>query len=145
MQDRRRPPLQEVVRACGHEHVTATHASTWELTSDDWLTPAGDCIIGIEADRVPAEFSDEFVTACRDSDATITATLSADGHEQVVTGRGHPDLTFESERSIVVRTSDYTDDRTVVVGADAAAADLDRELVTALAQGAEVRLTLRVG
>ena len=100
--------LVETVAARGHEHVAATHASTFEVTTDDWLTPAGDCIVGVEADRAP------------------------------------PDLTFASDRSLVVRTSDYVDDRTVAVGADAAAADLDRSLVRALADGAALTVRLRV-
>jgi hypothetical protein len=124
--------------------VAGTHTSTWELTSDDWLTPAGDCIVGVEADPTPTEFDPTFVAACRDADATIVATLRADGQEAIVTGRGDPDLTFEDDRSLVARTSDYVDDRTVMVGADAAAADLDRDLVAALADGAALTLTLRV-
>jgi len=136
--------LVEVVHARGHENVTAEHASTLEVTSDDFLTPAGDCILAIEADRVPAEFSESFVAACRDADATITATLEAGRHRERVVGRGDPDLSFENERSHVIRTSDYVDDRTVMVGADAAAADVDRDLVAALADGAEATLTLRV-
>jgi len=134
----------ERVHAHGHEHVRATHASTFELTSDDYLTPAGDCILGIEADRVPAEFDPAFVEACRDHDATLTVTLRADGHEETVTGRGHPELTFASERSLVGRTSDYVDDRTVLVGADRVAADLDRDLVAALADGAVLTAELVV-
>jgi len=136
--------MEEVVHARGHENVSATHASTFEVTSDDYLTPAGDCILGIEADRVPADFDPEFVAACRSADATITATVEAAGYTARVEGRGHPDLSFENERSIVGRTSDYVDDRTVVVGADAAAGDLDRDLVDALADGADLTLTLRV-
>jgi hypothetical protein len=136
--------MEEVVHAHGHEHVRGEHASTWELTSDDWLTPAGDCILGIEADRVPADFSSAFVTACQSHDATITAHLATADHECVVEGRGHPALTFENERSLVARTSEYVDDRTVLVGADRAAADLDRALVAALAEGADLTLTLRV-
>jgi hypothetical protein len=136
--------LVEVVRATGHEHVTAEHASTLEFTSDDFLTPAGDCILAIEADRVPADFSAAFVDACRDERATITATIEAGGHTQRVVGRGDPELSFENERSHVLRTSDYVDDRTVMVGADAAAADVDRDLVAALAEGADATLTLRV-
>jgi hypothetical protein len=124
--------MEETVRCRGHEHVSAAHDSTFEVTTDDWLTPAGDCILGVEADRAPADFDPAFVEACRDADATITVTFEAGGHRQVVTGRGHPDLTFESDRSLVGRTSDYVDDRTVVVGADRAAAGFDRELVAAL-------------
>jgi hypothetical protein len=150
--------------ARGHEHVSATHESTLEVTTDDWLTPAGDCILAVEADRTPADFDAAFVTACQAPTATVTATLRVyadadadaapgDGdarddrdptHEAVVEGRGHPDLTFDGDRSAVVRTSEYVDDRTVVVGADAAAADLDRELVRALADGALCEFVLRV-
>jgi len=136
--------LTEVVHATGHENVTGEHASTLEFSSDDFLTPAGDCILAVEADRVPADFSAAFVDACRDADSTITATIEADGHSERVVGRGDPDLSFENERSHVVRTSDYVDDRTVMVEADRAAADVDRDLVTALASGADATLTLRV-
>ncbi|MEF8863922.1 MAG: DUF371 domain-containing protein [Haloarculaceae archaeon] len=138
------PTETETVRARGHENVAGTHASTWELTSDDWLTPAGDCILGVAADRAPADFDPAFLEACRDAEATVVATLRAEGHEEVVTGRGDPHLTFEDDRSLVVRTSDYVDDRTVMVGADAAAADLDRGLVAALAAGGDLTCTLRV-
>ncbi|MEF8853253.1 MAG: DUF371 domain-containing protein [Haloarculaceae archaeon] len=136
--------LVEIVHATGHENVTAGHASTLEFTSDDFLTPAGDCILAVEADRVPADFSEAFVAACRDAAATVTATIEAGGHAQRVVGRGDPDLSFGSDRSHVLRTSDYVDDRTVMVGADAAAADVDRGLVAALADGADATLTLRV-
>lgn len=135
---------RETVSARGHEHVVATHGSTFELTSDDYLTPAGDCIVGVEADRVPREFDDSFVAACTDRNATITAVLEADGHTDRVVAEGHPELSFGSDRSMVVRTSRYVDDRTVAVGADKAAADLDRDLVAALADGASLACSFRV-
>jgi len=135
----------EVVHAHGHEHVSAEHASTFEVTSDDFLTPAGDCILAVEADRTPADFEASFVDACRDADATIVATVEAGRHTARIEARGHPDLTFESDRSLVGRTSEYVDGRTVAVGATTAAGDLDRDLVGALADGAELTLTLTVG
>ena len=136
--------MEEAVHAHGHEHVSATHASTFELTSDDYLTEAGDCILGIGADCTPAAFDSAFVAACQSHDARITATLEADGHTQRIEGRGHPEMTFDSDRSLVGRTSDYVDDRTVLVGADGAAADVDRDLVAALARGADLTLWLSV-
>ena len=135
---------ETVVHAQGHAHVTAEHASTLEVTSDDFLTPAGDCILGIGADTVPVDLDEDFVVACRSADATITATIEAGGHTAVVEGSGHPDLSFENDRSHVLRTSDYVDDRTVMVDADAAAGDIDRALVDALADGADLTLTLSV-
>lgn len=136
--------MEEIVHARGHENVRGEHESTWELTSDDWLTPAGDCILAIGADRTPADFADPFVDACRDADATITARLEAGGREGIITGRGHPELTFGSAHSLVGRTSDYVDDRTVMVDADAAAADVDQDLVAALSKSADLRCVLEV-
>ena len=67
--------LTETITASGHENVSGEHASTLEVTSDDFLTPAGDCILGIEADRVPAEFDPDFV----DGDA-VDASHGLRGH-----------------------------------------------------------------
>jgi len=136
--------MEEVVRARGHDNVTAEHGSTFEVTTDDYLTPAGDCILAVEADRAPADFDPEFVAACRDADATITATFEAAGHVETVRGSGDPDLELSSERSMVGRTSDYVDERTFLLGADFAAAEFDRDLVAALADGADLTVTVTV-
>ncbi|MCL9814393.1 DUF371 domain-containing protein [Natranaeroarchaeum aerophilus] len=136
--------MEERISAHGHEHVSADHASTFEVTTDDFLTPAGDCILAIEADRAPADFAPKFVDACQDADATITAMVEVDGMSQSVTGSGHPDLSFQSERSAVIRASDHVDERTVTVNADHGAIGIDDELVDALAAGAELTLTLAV-
>jgi hypothetical protein len=135
---------REVVRARGHENVRAEHTSTFEVTTDDWLTPTGDCILAVEADRAPADFDSTFVEACRDRTAAVTARIEVGESVHVVEGSGHPDLTFESDRSAVARTSDYVDDRTVMVDADHAAAEIDRRTVRALRGGADLTLTLDV-
>lgn len=135
---------EEVVRASGHENVTAAHESTFEVTTDDWLTPAGDCILAVEADASPAAFDPAFVEACQTTDARIEATVTVGERTWQAVGRGDPRLTFDSDRSLVCRTSDYVDDRTVMLEASGAAADLDREAVEALSEGAALTLRLRV-
>jgi hypothetical protein len=136
--------MRQRVHATGHENITAEHTSTFEFTSDDWLTPAGDCILGIEAAPVPAAFDDRFVEACQSESATITATIRVGSHEQTIEGRGHPELRFESDRSMVGRTSEYVDDRTVMVGADTPAAGIDRGIVAALADGESLECVFEV-
>lgn len=136
--------MEEVIHAKGHENVSAEHASTFEITTDDWLTPAGDCILAVEADRAPADFAPGFIEACRDSGATITTTFEAGGYTETIVGRGHPDLAFGSERSMVGRTSEYIDERTFVVGGEKAANGFDRELVGALSSGEPVKIAVRV-
>lgn len=132
------------ISAVGHEHVRATHQSTLELTTDDWLTPSGDCIVGIKASQAPAAFDEQVIEAARSAEATITLELAIGDYRFTVSGRGDPALTFADDRSLVCRTSSYVDDRTVLVGADAAAADLDRDLVSRLQDGADVTATYSV-
>ncbi len=136
--------MREVVHAEGHPNVSARHPSTLEVTCDPSLTPAGDCIIGVGADRGPAAFDPAFMDACRTTSAVIEATLSVEDRHVTIRGHGHPDLTFASDRSAVIRTSSYVDDRTVMVGADAAAADLERSIVDRLQSTAPLRLRLSV-
>jgi hypothetical protein len=136
--------MEEVIHARGHENVSAEHTSTFEVTTEDFLTPAGDCILAVEADRSPADFDDEFVAACREQGARITCTIDVGDHSHAVTGLGHPDLELTSDRSMVGRTSDYVDDRTVMLAAGFAAEGFDRDLVAALADGAEATVTLSV-
>ncbi len=135
-------PLTETITAHGHHHVTAEHTSTIEVTTDDFLTPAGDCIVGIEADRAPADFAPAFVRRAQDADTEIVLTLTVDGMTERIVGRGDPGLTFASERSLVGRTSTYIDDRTVFVAADRAAGDLPASMVSALADGASLTAEL---
>ena len=136
--------MEEVIHARGHENVTAEHGSTFEVTTEDFLTPAGDCILAVAADRSPAEFDEAFKAACREQGARITCTVEAGGHSDTVPGLGHPDLELTSERSMVGRTSDYVDERTVMLAAGFAAEGFDRDLVAALADGAEATVTLTV-
>ncbi|WP_435363287.1 DUF371 domain-containing protein [Haloarchaeobius sp. DYHT-AS-18] len=136
--------MQEVIHARGHENVSAEHTSTFEVTTDDYLTPAGDCILAIDADRSPADFDPEFVELCQTQGARITFTIEAGGYSDSVTGLGHPSLEFTNDRSMVGRTSDYVDDRTIMLAAPFAAEGFDRDLVAALAEGAEVTVTLEV-
>lgn len=136
--------MKEVIRAHGHPNVLAQHDSTLEVTTDDWLTTAGDCILAIEADRAPSDFDDRFVEACKSSSAVIRCEITIGEERVTVAGTGDPGLRFESERSMVVRTSDYIDDRTVMIDASAAASDIRRELVRSLQDGSPVTVTLTV-
>ena len=136
--------LVEIIHARGHEYVSATHTSTFEITTDEYLTPAGDCILAIEADKAPSSFDTDFVSACRDENATITLTVESDGHEHTVVGRGDPTLALTNDRSAVGRTSSYVDDRTILVEADCSANGFDRTLIESLQRGCPVTVTIRV-
>jgi len=124
----------EIVRARGHPNVRATHPTTFEITRETHLTPRGDCIIAVGADKGARDLSEIFKRAAREPGARITITIDVPsrGLKAVVHARGHPGLTFEHPMDLVVRKSSFVCGRTVAVRADKAARDLPRELVEAL-------------
>ncbi|RLE99074.1 MAG: DUF371 domain-containing protein [Thermoprotei archaeon] len=132
----------EVVRARGHPLIRAAHRSTFEVTREPSLTPRGDCIIGIAADKAPAQFSQRFKELASSEGALILIVLRAGGVTEVVRARGDSRLRLSSLTSMVVRRSRYVDDRTVAVESDKAAAHLDRRLVELLRRGAELEVLL---
>ena len=124
----------EFIRARGHPNIRATHPTTLEITKEPFLTPRGDCIIAVGADKGARDLSEIFKSAARDPASVIIMTIEVPsaGLSEVVRARGHPALTFEHPTDMVVRKSAYTCGRTIAVMADKAARDLSRELVNAL-------------
>lgn len=131
--------------ASGHANVRAAHPSTLELTTETWLTPAGDCIVGVACTHSCAALPRELLSMAQSTATQISLELAVPSLPSVdITGHGHPELRWADPTSMVVRTSGYTDDRTLMIEASHAAADLPRTLVDALADGAPLRATLRV-
>ncbi len=112
--------------------MRGTHRRTIEITCEDYLTPRGECIIGVSASKPLKEFSTEFKTLVRDTRTRILLILLSPPYMDIVKGWGHPDLTYESDKSIVIRRSSYTCSRTAMIRADKAAIDLDRRIIKLL-------------
>ena len=125
----------DYLEARGHHNITARHSSTLEITKDQEVTPRGDCIIAVSSTKAAADLDPHLKRAIR-SGCRVTLILVADelGLFELITGRGHPLLTLEDRRSIVVRKSSYVDARTVAIMADKAARDINREIAKYLAQ-----------
>ncbi len=119
-------------KAFGHENIRATHKTTIEITREDRLTTRGDCIVGVRATLALASLPSWAKAAARNPLTEIVLRLIVDDYVQEVRGHGSPGLTYESETCMVVRRSNYTCGRTLMVGADKAALDLDREFVRRL-------------
>jgi hypothetical protein len=125
--------------ASGHPNILATHPATIEITKDPHLTQRGDCVIGVNASKGPRDFSQEFKRLCEHDDAKIQLELSAGGITESIQGMGSAKLTFTHPSECVGRKSIYASNRTVIVKADRAACDVNRELV-ALLTSPETRL-----
>lgn len=115
----------------GHENILSTHQTTLEFTKDDYLTKQGDCILGIRAD----------FTATDLERGKVKVTISGYGlHDEVV---GYLNPSFNNKQCMVIRKSDFTDARTIIIRANKSAADIDRRIVERL-RSAESRLTVEI-
>lgn len=140
---KRNLPLREVIEAYGHENIRATHRSTLEITKDPSVTPRGDCIIAVSSSKACADLSPEFKKALR-TGARVRIEVRCGEHSAIIRASGSPLLTLSDARSIVIRKSDFIDGRTLAIGADKAAADLPRDLVSCLRRGEKVHITIYV-
>ncbi|WP_297505999.1 DUF371 domain-containing protein [Thermococcus sp.] len=123
--------LREVIHCRGHENVRATHKSTLEFTKEDYLTPRGDCILCVSADKSLKDLSEDFKRALREGKRLIVR-IKVGGFVDEVIAYGDPRLILDHEHSMVVRKSTYIDARTLAVRANKAARDIDRLIVELL-------------
>jgi hypothetical protein len=135
--------LVEELFAQGHANVLGTHRMTFEITKHHDLSKRGDCVIGVNANKGPSDFSFEFKKACKREDARMVVRLEASGVIEMIHGLGSRNLTFAHADEMVGRRSSYTSDRTIMIKSDKAACDLNRRLVEAL-RSPETKLTVQV-
>ena len=122
----------EEIRAYGHPNIRATHRSTLEITKEENLTPRGDCIIAIKANKGLYELSNEFKKIVRKDGSKIKLIIEVEGLKEEITGYGSSKLTLNHPTDIVCRKSSYTCSRTLMIKANKAAIDLNREIIKKL-------------
>jgi hypothetical protein len=118
--------------ARGHRNVLGTHRTTLEITTEDFLTESGTCIVGIRADQTLANLPEQIKALATSGSTSIVLRLTVEDSVEEIWGHGAPGLAYEDTTSMVVRTSSYECGRTLMVGADKAARDLDRSFVDLL-------------
>lgn len=139
-----RGELVEVIHCRGHPNVKATHRSTLEFTKEDYLTPRGDCIICVEADKGINDLSEEFKKALKEGRRLRIRIQVGDLADEVI-AEGSEDLILDHPYSMVIRKSDYIDARTLAVRANKAARDIDRKIIEMLKKPeTEAEVELRI-
>ena len=123
--------------------ITATHPSTLEITTDDHLTPRGDCIVAIRATCGLREFPSRIKKALSNDNVRGMLTIEAQGTVFKVEGRGSTKLSFLHSRDIVVRKSSFVSERTLMVNADKSAGNIPERLVQFL-QRPDYRIAVEV-
>ena len=119
-------------RAYGHENVIGEHKTTVELTSDDYLTRKGSCIVGISSDITLDKLDSKIKEMATKTTTKIVLRMNVDELTEEVTGTGSPGLTYTDPISMVARTSTFECGRTLMVNADKAASDLNRDFIDRL-------------
>ena len=119
--------------AWGDQGIRATHKTTLEFTKDDFVTPSGDCIVGIAADFDSEELR-RFVKKHR----RVRITLRTGALKEVINAVSNPD--FSDDRELVVRMGEHKSPRTFAVRADKSAKYLNREFVRALQSGSPLEV-----
>jgi len=130
------------INAQGHENVLSSHEMTLEFTKETHLTPKGDCIVAVAADKGLVEFPQEFKDALKDEKAVLEIEIECGGITDKVTAYGHPGLILTHPTDCVIRKSGFICPRTLAIRAGKAASDLDRRLVEKLRTQGKVKITL---
>ena len=133
----------ETILARGHENITATHKTTFEITKEESLTKRGDCIIAVSANKAMPDFKSEFKKALKNENAKLIIEIKAGEIREIVRAYGSSQLQLTHPTDMVIRKSSYICNRTLAIKADKAAADLSRSLVEKLRkpkQNVEIKL-----
>lgn len=116
--------------AYGHENIRGTHASTLEFTKDAELSLNGDCIVGVSADFDSAKLREFIKEKKKKGDFSLTITMVVGKTEEVVEGKLN--ALFNDKHEIVLRRTDFSSGRTLMLRADKGAAQLSKDLLKAM-------------
>jgi hypothetical protein len=136
--------MEYTFKAHGHHNVTSKHKTTFEVTQDEEIGFAADCIVGVLSKVSLNDLSQQMKDTIQDGDTRIQVILETANSKDVITGYGHPALSLDHPTDIVCRKSDYTCSRTLMIRADKAAVDLDHDLVRDLMDGKSLKVTIKV-
>jgi hypothetical protein len=123
---------RDVVVFYGHELIKGTHRSTFEITTEDFLGPKGDCIIGINASKSCYDLDPLLKKMLKNDNAKVTLTLMIKELFFKISARGSKQLTLSDNKSMVIRTSNFISPRTLAIRASSSAYDLPRSMINAL-------------
>lgn len=116
-----------------------------EITKHEVKSKRGDCIIATRSELALRDLPIELKERAKDDKSNIGLLIEVGGLVEEVWGKGHPKLSFKSESDMVIRKSNFICDRTLMIRANKAAFDLNRELVELLKDpNTRIKLTITV-
>ncbi|MGZ5520153.1 MAG: DUF371 domain-containing protein [Halobacteriota archaeon] len=134
--------LSDTIHAKGHRSILATHKTTLQITKEDHISKRADCIVAVSADKSLRDLASDIKTALSTNAARIRLTIQAGNMSEVITGFGSAALSLSDTDDMVVRKSGFVSGRTLMIGADKAARDLDRAFVDKLKTSEDITITI---
>jgi len=115
----------------GHDNITGRHKTTLEFTKDMEMGLKGDCIVGIKADFQLNKIKQFIKTINNNKKITIIIETVDDNSKNKIVERINAEINpnFNSDKDIVIRRSNFIDERTFAVMSDKAACELSKVLV----------------
>ncbi len=101
----------------GHENIRSAHTATLEFTKDDFVSPRGDCIIGVSANFDAGEVQRLLRKARK-----ACIVIETEGCREKITFLPNP--SFDGEKEMVIRKTAFQSGRTAGIHADKSASDL---------------------
>ncbi len=124
--------IQDEVIFYGHPNIRSLHAKTIEITKDEHLTPRGDCIIGVKANKACADLDESFKHRLKSNLSVIKIEIMVGDESFIISGRGDERLSMLNSNDIVIRKTNFVCPRTMSVLCDKASSDVPRKLVRIL-------------
>jgi len=136
--------ISETISAKGHRNITAEHKTTFQITKDKEISKRADCVIGVSADKALADFKEVTKAALRNRESKIRLLLYVGDTCEVVTGLGSAELKYSDSRDMVIRRSAFISGRTLMIRANKAAVDLDRQMIEKLKRSEDITIIVEV-
>lgn len=136
--------IVEEIIAYGHPNVTSTHPTTIEFTKAAEIKKVADCIVAVRVNKACSDLSGEMKKALL-SGKKVEITIEVGGVVDRVVATGSPNLKLTDSEDIVIRKSDFIDDRTLAINANKSACNLKKELVEKLRRNeSEIKITILI-
>jgi hypothetical protein len=124
--------VQDQVTFYGHPNIRSLHAKTIEITKDEHLTPRGDCIIGVKANKACADLDQSLKHRLRSNSSVVKVEIIIGDESFLISGRGDERLSMLNAHDIVIRKTNFVCPRTMSVLCNKASSDMPRKLVKML-------------
>jgi hypothetical protein len=124
--------VQDQVTFYGHPNIRSLHAKTIEITKDEHLTPRGDCIIGVKANKACADLDQSLKHRLRSNSSVVKIEIIVGDESFLISGRGDERLSMLNAHDIVIRKTNFVCPRTMSVLCNKASSDMPRKLVKML-------------